>query len=271
MMARLIALVAALLVTQAHNEDGIVQRERKKAEAAQKTLEKSPDDPEANEMVGRFQCFILDDWAKGLPFLGKAKDADLRTLAAKDLRADPADASVHTVLGDEWWKLASRLKGTEAKNAAGRAVHWYRRALPKLPKEARPAVLIKLDKYLTLIGPAIVKIPANAKWTDTGIDLFDEERISFTVAGKWCINNNPDMNAWCDWKGYALMRSKQTPMPAKPCCCLIARIGEDEPFAVHDFPNLAVCLGGRLYLGPNASPGDDVPGEIVVTLRRSLR
>lgn len=271
MMARLIALVVTLPLTQAKSEDGFVQRERKKAEAAQKKLEKSPDDPEANETVGRFQCLVLDDWAKGLPSLKKAKDADLRALAGKDLEAEQADAAAQTALGDEWWGLASRLKGTEARNVAGRAAHWYQHALPKLPKEARLAVLVKLDKHLKLMGPVSVKVPANAKWTDTGLDLLDEERVAFAVAGKWCINNNPDMNAWCDWKGYALMRSKQAPMPTKPCCCLIARIGDDEPFAVHDFPRLAVGRGGRLYLGPNASPGDDVPGEMVVTLQRSLR
>lgn len=268
-MARLTTIAAALLLAQA--EDGFVQKERKKAESAQKKLEQSPDDPEANEAVGRFHCLILGDWAKGLPFLKKAKDADLRTLAARDLEADPADAPAHAALGDDWWKYAGKVKGTEAKNAAARAADWYRRALPKLPKDAKAAVLAKLDRHLKLVGPVTVKVPANAKWTDTGLDLLDEERLAFSVTGRWCINNNPDKNAWCDWKGYAEMRSKVVPMPSKPVCCLIAKIGDSEPFAVHDFPNLAVGRGGRLWLGPNASPPEDVPGEMMVVVQRALR
>lgn len=270
-MGRLIALTVAVLFAQAQDEDGSAQRERKKAESAQKKLERSPDDPEANEAVGRFHCLVMNDWPKGLPFMGKAKDAALRALAAKDLEADPADPAAHAALGDEWWKAAAAMKGTEAKNAMGRAAHWYRRALPKLPKEAALAALTKMDKHLKLVGPVTVKVPANAKWTDTGLDLLAEEHLNFTVTGKWCINDNPDTAAWCDWKGYAQMRSKAVPMPNKPCCCLIARVGEDEPFAVYDFPNLAVGRGGRLYLGPNASPPENVPGEMVVTVRRSLR
>ena len=39
------------------------------AKKAQETLEKSPDDPEANLTVGRWLCFDKQDWTAGLPML----------------------------------------------------------------------------------------------------------------------------------------------------------------------------------------------------------
>src|SRR5690606_28208364 len=40
-----------------------------KAEEARKVLEDSATDPEANEVVGRYLCFVRGDWERGLPHL----------------------------------------------------------------------------------------------------------------------------------------------------------------------------------------------------------
>lgn len=267
--------ILALFLISAHaqqDQDEFTKRELKKVESAQRKLEQNPEDPEANEAVGRFHSFILNDWGKGLPLMEKAKNVELRTLATKDRGADQADDAAHVSIGDEWWKMASKYKGTEAKNIMGRAAYWYRRALPKASKETRQTLLTRLDKHLKLIGPVVIKVPANAQWTDTGLDLLDGEGVVFSVTGRWCINNNPEKEAWCDYKGYPLMRAKIVPMPGKSVGCLIAKIGDEGVLmVVSEFMNLGVARGGRLYIGPNNVPPDNAPGEMTVTLQRSLR
>jgi len=268
----LIAFAALLTLAQQQDEEEYVKRERKKVEPSMKKLEQTPDDPEANEAVGRFLCYVKGDWKGGLPLLEKAKDTELRALAARDKGVDPADSALHAALGDDWWKVASKLKGTESRNVANRAAYWWKVAYEKSGKDARKALTPKLDKWLALLGPTTLKVPPNKVWTDTGLDILDGENVSFAATGKWSLDSNPNKEAWCDWKGYLKFRSPGLPLPDKPVCCMIGKLGENgAPFVLSDFPNLAVPKGGRLFVGVNARPPDDVAGDMSVTIKRSLR
>ena len=44
-------------------------------------LKKTPDDPKANEAVGRYNCFLKGDWQEGLPQLAAGADGQLKQLA----------------------------------------------------------------------------------------------------------------------------------------------------------------------------------------------
>lgn len=107
-----------------------------KAEEARKVLEDSATDPEANEVVGRYLCFVRGDWERGLPHLALATDSQLVTRAADDLKR-PTDPEAQVALGDAWWDLD---EGRE------RGAFWYRKALPKLTGLAKARVEKRLQE-----------------------------------------------------------------------------------------------------------------------------
>lgn len=105
------------------------------ADAAQRgaaaALGRDPSDAAANAAVGAHQCFVLADWASGLPLLAKAADPTLAELARRDLSAPtvPLDGAK---LGHDWWTLATERSALPAANLRRRAAYWYARAVTDL-------------------------------------------------------------------------------------------------------------------------------------------
>lgn len=99
--------------------------------AAKVTLEKTPDDPEANLTVGKYLCFVKGDWDRGLPMLALGKDDALKALAQQELQG-AVSSKEQAKLGDGWWSLAEEQEGTAKKQIRERAGYWYQKALPGL-------------------------------------------------------------------------------------------------------------------------------------------
>jgi hypothetical protein len=95
-------------------------------------LAESPNDPDANLDMGKYLCFVQDDWETGRPYLIKGSDSTLKMLAQRDLDAEK-DASTVIGLAGDLWKFSA-----EATNKLGpiagkrRAAYWYRHELPDL-------------------------------------------------------------------------------------------------------------------------------------------
>jgi hypothetical protein len=96
------------------------------------SLEESPDDPQYNLVVGRYFCFMKEDWDRGLPFLAKGGDRRLAALAVDDL-ALPADPVLQADLGDAWWAVVEEYSGRQKTSIQRRAAGWYRQAIANLP------------------------------------------------------------------------------------------------------------------------------------------
>jgi hypothetical protein len=112
-------------------------------------LKKKPTDPDANLIVGKYRCFIKNDWDGGLPMLLLGTDDSLRTAAKFDL--DGANAAKEQVkIGDAWWTLAERENNPLNQNIRERAGFWYRQALPELIGVAKD----KINKRLSQLGSA---------------------------------------------------------------------------------------------------------------------
>ena len=99
-----------------------------KIKKAQETLAGSPDDPEANLLVGQFECLVKGDWDRGLARLIKGPEGALTALAKEDLAA-PGDSASQLKLGDGWWELSEKADGSQKANLQARARHWYRQAI----------------------------------------------------------------------------------------------------------------------------------------------
>lgn len=122
---------ALALRTKAQARDKEVretQKEAEKVKALVKTLKAKPEDPEANDVTGRYLCLRLGDWDRGLPYLVKSNDADFAGAAKKDL-AKPTTGQAQMELGNSWWALAEKEKGLSAQaELQRRAAFWYQQA-----------------------------------------------------------------------------------------------------------------------------------------------
>ena len=78
-------------------------------------LKESPDDPDANLVVGRYECFVRGDWDKGLPLLAKSSDETLKS--AVTLESGASGLEQISKAADAWWTTADKEKVPAAKVA----------------------------------------------------------------------------------------------------------------------------------------------------------
>lgn len=99
---------------------------------ALKVLEKTPDDPDANTVAGKYKAFVLGDYAEAMQYLAKSSDKTLKALAEHELdglRTTTAEQKVG--MGDEW-VVAARKFPALSPIFHDRAAQWYSQAWPKL-------------------------------------------------------------------------------------------------------------------------------------------
>lgn len=119
--------------------------------AARAILVKNPTDATANEKVGMYLCLLKDDWLTGLPMLARSGEAALAELARLELKA-PKTTAEQVQLGNGWWDRAASVKDHTSDPMKRRAVHWYRRALPKVTGLNKVRVQKRLQQAGDLAG-----------------------------------------------------------------------------------------------------------------------
>ncbi len=123
------------------------------------TLQTAPDDPAANEAVGRFYCFVKQAWQKGLPYLAKGETALIRTVAQADLQK-PVQPAAQAQLGDDWWAIAETLSDQEKAAVKRHAGYWYLQCEARLTGEAAQRVRTRLaesGRLINLLGLAAAR------------------------------------------------------------------------------------------------------------------
>ena len=136
----------ALLMKKRQQELESFQTATKAVAASRTTLNNSPADPNANQVVGKHLCLFEGRWDEGLPLLAKG-GTELASTAKQDL-TPPADVAAQVAMGDAWWKMSEDLDGRERRWLMERAAAWYELAHPKVTgaDEARLTErLTKLD------------------------------------------------------------------------------------------------------------------------------
>jgi len=106
-------------------------------------LQKKPDDPASNLLLGKYFCFTRNDWPRGATHLVKGNDAALAALAKQEL-ANPQASSDQTQLADGWWDLGQSLTGPSKAAVLVHAGSWYEQA----GVEATGIAKIRIDKRL---------------------------------------------------------------------------------------------------------------------------
>ncbi len=118
------------------------------AEVAQKQLAEQANLPDAHLVLGKFLCFLRDDWQEGLPHLVQGSDKALSAAAYRDLRTS-TDAADQVAPGDAWFVLGeSGSFAPSDRNAMHqRASGCYAKALGKLSGKEKIRVQRRLSKY----------------------------------------------------------------------------------------------------------------------------
>ncbi len=100
------------------------------------TLRVTPDDPEANLVVGRHECIVKGRWEKGMPMLAKSSDETLK--AAVKLESEASEPEQIAKAADAWWAIADKEKTPVAKVAIKiHASDLYGKAVPQLTGVAK--------------------------------------------------------------------------------------------------------------------------------------
>lgn len=110
-----------------------------------------------------------------------------------------------------------------------------------------------------------IRVDSSVRWTDTGIEVREGERLSFDVIGTVRLSDNPGDVA--DAGGTPSgRRAANAPVVNAPAGGLIARIGNGTPVYVGERRVVRAPVSGRLYLGVNDDHLADNQGDYQVTV-----
>jgi WD40 repeat protein len=90
------------------------------AREAKATLDKTPADPAANLVLGKYYCFFKDDWPRGVPMLALSGAEGLSQLAQDELVADSSAEKL--AVADGWYTASEKEKGA-SRTALRRHAH----------------------------------------------------------------------------------------------------------------------------------------------------
>ncbi len=81
-------------------------------QAALETLEKAKHDPDANQKIGEYLCFVRGQWDQGLEYRrALGADAKLRAAAVREL-AIQSDMAGAMAVADAWYGIAEDRSGS---------------------------------------------------------------------------------------------------------------------------------------------------------------
>lgn len=120
---------------------------------ARQTLLAQPEDPAANTLVGRFECFVTGNWSSGLPRIAKGNDAALAGIAQEELGAG-GDAAKLSVAADGWRATADKEPAVTRLSLLRHAGELYRTAIPGLTGLSKARAEKRLEEIDRLVGAA---------------------------------------------------------------------------------------------------------------------
>ncbi len=179
-------------------------------------LDKKPDDALANLTVGKYYCFQIGNWEKGLPMLALGQDQTLKAVAAQEI-AGVTKSDEQVKVGDAWWNLGEKEQGKVQLNLRGRANYWYQQALPQLSGLAKAKLEKRIKEYEaasegTEATAAVKRAPKYLPglvaqyYNDTRFMQVAKARLDATIDFSWSVNApdpavNPQ-NYSVRWVGY---------------------------------------------------------------------
>lgn len=168
----------------------LLESEFQKVQAALATLKTSPTDPEANLLVGQYQCFVKRDWDNGLLMLALGSDEKLKKLATGELSEErkPLD------LGNAWWDYSEGVEGKAKAAARLRAAMWYKLAQPGLDGLSKKLVESRLEEASAIekvegppVTPSFIGERAGDERNDNSLGI----KLVWCPPGEFTMGSSP--------------------------------------------------------------------------------
>jgi hypothetical protein len=116
-------------------------------------LREDPKHAEANLNVGKFLCFVKNDWETGLSMLAQSHDSDFQGLAEEELKK-PDTSPKQIDLGHRWWTRSQKPPAAEQQPCRERARFWYLKGLASEESLTTKVTLKKeLEPRVKLVSP----------------------------------------------------------------------------------------------------------------------
>lgn len=147
-------------------------KERKTITAFEERLKKAPQDPAICLEAGKFYCFRLQDWKKGLPLLAAGKDASLAAIAKQDL-GSRGEVSAIRHAADEWWDWSEDQPAAARDAARLRAGKLYEAILDTVAGLEKTKLEKRIASALTNEGSRAARpratVPGTILWLDSSV------------------------------------------------------------------------------------------------------
>jgi hypothetical protein len=111
-----------------------------------------------------------------------------------------------------------------------------------------------------------VRVPANQRWTSTGMRVAAGQTVMFTVQGEVQLSSSPSDRATAAGSTTG-RRAAGAPLPNLLAGALIGRIGNGAPFGIGNQASVPMPASGELFLGVNDDDLADNSGGFVVDVR----
>jgi serine/threonine protein kinase len=139
-------------------------------------LNANPDDPAASLAMGKFLCFIKNDWATGLPLLARGSDETLRSVANQEIAGTAINSSEQVALGDAWWKLSVAAPDIDRGPFQQRARYWYLKGITTAKEPKKSSLRQSLSERIGAVPtqPAEIHIVSRVSGTEF-IDIYSDQ------------------------------------------------------------------------------------------------
>ena len=158
----------------------------KATDAARNTLQDNPDDPDSNLTMGRFYCFVQEDWIEGLPYLTRCSDPVLRDIAIRDW-GQPIDPGAQVALADDWQAYSADLPSNERTAVLRQASNWYRIAVAGL-HGLQQAKVSKHIQSLGVYNLTSQQMQGTSEFRGKTYLYVETPRLTWAEAEKWCLD-----------------------------------------------------------------------------------
>ena len=111
-----------------------------------------------------------------------------------------------------------------------------------------------------------VRVPANQRWTSTGIRVAEGQSVTFSVQGEVQLSTSGQDRASAAGSGSGRL-APNAPLPSALAGALIGRIGNGAPFGIGNQTLVPMPATGELFLGVNDDEVGDNSGGFVVDVR----
>jgi hypothetical protein len=109
----------------------VIRSATEKIAPSRELLKTEPNNSAANLAVGRYLCWMKNDWDQGLPLLARGSDPVLKALATKDMTSPAGDAAFE--VAEAWWKISEKEPlSLPQKHLQSHADLCFKKALPAL-------------------------------------------------------------------------------------------------------------------------------------------